>query len=84
MSDRSNMKLKAMPEEVYTTFQYVMNLNLSHNCIRELPMDMIKLVLLEDFNCSYNYLADFPKALYQPNSAFANVKHRVQPHHVIV
>eukprot|EP00802_Teleaulax_amphioxeia_P007769 Tamp_07777.p1 GENE.Tamp_07777~~Tamp_07777.p1 ORF type:complete len:441 (+),score=86.05 Tamp_07777:185-1507(+) len=69
----SNMKLQEVPPEICTTYQYVMKLDLSHNNIKELPMDMIKLVLLEDLNCSYNYLDEFPPVLLQPNTAFAGV-----------
>ena len=36
-------------------------------------MDMVKLVLLDDLNCAYNYLDEFPPVLLQPNTAFAGV-----------
>jgi len=72
-ADFSNMKLQEIPPEVCTTYQYVRNLNISHNNIKELPMDMMKLVLLEDFNCSYNYMTEFPAVLLQPATAFAGV-----------
>mmetsp|Transcript_35446 Transcript_35446/g.57217 ORF Transcript_35446/g.57217 Transcript_35446/m.57217 type:complete len:386 (-) Transcript_35446:176-1333(-) len=67
------MKLDQVPREVFTTFQYVLELDLSHNNITELPMELVKLVLLTHFNMSYNYLPEFPKVLLEPSAAFSNI-----------
>ena len=70
---RCNEALDAVPVEAYTTFQYVRKLNLSHNEIRTLPPDMMKLVLLEHLDCSFNYMAEFPPVLLEPAAAFSSM-----------
>lgn len=60
------MALTKVPEDMHEKFQFVVNLNLSHNGISDLPEEMERMVLVQQLVLAYNHFVHYPTVSVRP------------------